>query len=72
MDSLRMEIKTFDQLAGLQDSQLAGRMRAIRQLMDQCRNKQRSTHDLEVELCYAQREFDIRSLRSRLHNSRRR
>lgn len=66
-----MELKTFDELAALQDSALASRMRAIRHLIDQARQRSYPTRFLEVELCYAQREFEIRATRAKIHASRR-
>ena len=69
MNSVYIGVKTFDELAELQDSALALRIRTIRQQIDNDRSKNFSAQKLEVEFCYAQREFDVRALRSHVHKS---
>lgn len=71
MESLYISLKTFDELAELQDNVLTSRLRKIKQLidLDQSYRRDLSTHDLEVELCYAERELEIRTLRQELHEA---
>ena len=68
-ERLYVDLKTFDELAKLQDSTLATRMRNIRQMIEQAYKHDQQAYRLEVELCYAEREFDIRARRQLIHSS---
>jgi hypothetical protein len=68
LDSLYIDTMTFDDLAMLQDSNLATRIRQIRSLIDKSHRRGFTTRRLEVELCYTEREMDIRAARQRYTN----
>jgi len=71
LESLHISSKTFDELAVLQDSTLSSRIHNIRHMIDQSRRLHRDvlTRDLEIEMCYAERELQIRVLRQELHEA---
>jgi hypothetical protein len=73
---MSIKIKTMDQLSIESDNSLHDRLNMLNHLTSVYRRKELNTHDIEIELCWVQREIEIRKTRFKLHseykNNRRR
>lgn len=60
---------TFDQLAWMSDDDLVSLMMNMEKDREAISTRGRNTHGIEVEICYVQREMDVRNSRRAAHQA---
>jgi len=62
-----MRKMTREKLNYMHDEELGRTYGMLKEAVDQMRSKRRSAHSAEVEMCYVQRELEIRKARKQAH-----